>query len=65
MAWTNVAKPSVMSWDNTNPQGRQQYDQSDIEYDQADVFYDGINPAMWTDVSKPGVGSWTNVAKPI
>lgn len=53
MAWTPVAKPSSTNYTNVNPDGKTQYDQSDIAYDDSSIFYDGVNPAQWTDVTKP------------
>lgn len=51
--WTNVAKPGPSTWTDEHPQGKEQYDESNITYDSADTFYDGINPMQWTDVPKP------------
>ncbi len=62
--WTNVPKPSVFSYTNVNPQGKEQYDQADITYDSSSTFYDGDNPFAWTDVSKPPIASWVSVPKP-
>lgn len=51
--WTTVPKPTTPTWTNTNPQGKEQYDQPSIAYDDVNVFYDGINQSQWTDVAKP------------
>ena len=53
MSWTNVAKPTGTTYTNVNPQGKEQYDQSDVIYDSATTYYDGVNTNQWTDVSKP------------
>lgn len=62
--WINVPKPNTSNYTNTNPQGREQYNQSDITYDSATTYYDGINPNQWSDVTKPTTSAWTNVSKP-
>lgn len=64
MAWTPVGKPSIVVWSNTNPMGKEQYDQSDIAYDSSTTYYDGTIPNQWTEVAKPSVIGWTNVPKP-
>lgn len=64
MPWTSVAKPVTPTWTGHNPQGREQYDESDIMYDDSNVFYDSIDPNQWTDVSKPTSSVWTKVTKP-
>lgn len=51
--WTNIPKPTGLTYTNVNPMGKEQYDQVDITYDDSNVFYDGINPNQWTDVAKP------------
>jgi len=65
MTWTSVAKPSSTPYTNTNPGGKEQYDQSGIAYDSSITFYDGINPNQWTKNSKPTTPSWTKVNKPL
>lgn len=50
---------------NINPQGREQYDQSNIEYDSATTYYDGVNPNQWSEVAKPNTNNWQNIAKPV
>lgn len=64
MVWQNVSKPTSSVWTNTNPMGKEQYDQGSLTYDDAGTFYDGVNPNEWTSVSKPSVIGWQNVAKP-
>lgn len=64
LGWTMVAKPSAQTWTNSNPQGKEQYDQVSILYDDSSVFYDGINQSQWTDISKPSGPVWTKVPKP-
>lgn len=53
MAWNAVAKPTAQTYTNANPQGKEQYDQTDITYDSSTTYYDGENPSQWTDVAKP------------
>lgn len=65
MAWSNIPKPSVSGWNQVNPQGRENYDQADIDYDSASTYYDGINPNLWSEVNKPVSSAWTNISKPI
>lgn len=62
--WTNVQKPTSSTYSYVNPQGKEQYDQSDITYDDATVFYDGTNPMAYTNISKPTSSTWTSVNKP-
>lgn len=62
--WTNVLKPTSSVWTAVNPQGKEQYDQSDIEYDDADIYYDGENPNQYTKVAKPTSSVWTKISKP-
>ena len=64
MPWTNVAKPTGTSYTPVNTQGKEQYDQSDLEYDDADIFYDGVNEAAWTNIAKPVSSVWTKILKP-
>lgn len=64
MSWTNVSKPSVASWNQVNPQGREVYDQADIDYDSSATYYDGLNPNQWTNQSKPTSSTWTKINKP-
>lgn len=63
MSWTNISKPTGTSYTRDNPQGRENYDQSDITYDSSITYYDGINPAQWTDISKPAFSlTWNDMA---
>lgn len=64
MPWTNVSKPGAQTWNDSHPQGKEQYDESSITYDDASTFYDGINPSQWSDVNKPSTNAWVTVAKP-
>lgn len=52
MSWTNIQKPTFSAWNNSNPSGKQQYDETDITYNDASVFYDSINPAQWNNVAR-------------
>ncbi len=62
MAWVNITKPSTDNWVNTNPVGKEQYDQADLTYDSANTFYDGVNPSAWTDINKPSYGlTWNDL----
>lgn len=54
MSWTKVAKPSGLAWTNTNPQGKEQYDQANLTYDDLGVFYNSTALGAWTSVAKPG-----------
>lgn len=53
--YTNVAKPTGTPYTSVNPQGKEQYDQSDVDYDDADVYYDTINWEAYTKVQQPTV----------
>lgn len=62
--WTNISKPSVASYTNVNPSGKEQYDQADITYDSSTTYYDGVNPNAWTNLAKPTSSTWTKISKP-
>lgn len=62
--WTLIAKPTGTTYTDTNPQGKEQYDQSSIAYDDVNTFYDGVNQNQYTKVSKPATNTWISVAKP-
>lgn len=62
--WTPIAKPTGTPYSNVNPQGREEYDQSDIVYDSSSVFYDGVNPTAYTSVAKPTSSTWSLIQKP-
>lgn len=64
MSWVSVNKPSVRSWTNVNPLGRETYDDATAIYDDSDVFYDGQNPNAWTNTAKPTTSSWVSISKP-
>lgn len=55
--WTNVPKPTGRPYTNVNPDGKTQYDQSNVTYDDPNVFYDGVNLFAWTEVAKPLSGT--------
>lgn len=58
MTYTFVPKPTTRNYTNTNPQGKEQYDQVSILYDDPNIFYDGVNMSQYTKVAKP-VGIFT------
>lgn len=62
--YTYLAKPTSSVYSVYNTQGKEQYDQVDIEYDDADVFYDGVDEAAYTSVAKPTSSVYTSVTKP-
>lgn len=62
--YTNITKPSGTSYTNTNPVGKEQYDQPSISYDEATIYYDGTNESQYTNITKPVGTSYTNIAKP-
>ena len=64
MPYTNVPKPSAQTYTNTNPMGKEQYDEPSLTYDDSSTFYDGVNPSQYTAVSKPASTIYTNVSKP-
>jgi len=51
--YTNITKPSGTSYTNTNPVGKQQYDESSLTYDDSGTYYDGYNPVLYTNIAKP------------
>lgn len=51
--YTNVSKPIGANYTDTNPQGKEQYDQLSLTYDDSNTFYDGVWAAAYTDVAKP------------
>lgn len=63
-AYTYIAKPTSSVYTNLNPQGREQYDQSDVTYDSATTFYDGVDLNAYTSIAKPTSSVYTNIAKP-
>jgi len=65
MPYINVNKPTSSIYTGTYVEGKQIYDQVDIEYDQSSVAYDSVNDAAYTDVSKPTSSVYTKIVKPI
>lgn len=61
--YTNVAKPTSSVYTGTYPEGKQIYDQANIEYDQSSVAYDTISN-NYTNISKPTSSVYTAIAKP-
>lgn len=62
--YTNIPKPSGTTYTNTNPIGKQQYDEPSLSYDDSTTFYDGTNNSLYTNINKPSGTSYTNIAKP-
>ncbi len=65
MSYTNVPKPILPTYSNSNAMGKEQYDQADLAYDDSSTFYDGINQSQYTNTAKPTLPSYTNIPKPI
>ena len=65
MPYTSIAKPTGATYTRPNPQGREEYDQSDLTYNDSNTFYDGVNQAAYTSVAKPTGSVYTLVAKPV
>ena len=61
--YTNVAKPTSSVYTGLYVEGKQIYDQADIEYDQSNVNYDTIID-NYTNISKPTSSVYTAIAKP-
>lgn len=53
MSWTNVNKPTGANYTRVQFQGKQTYDQPDLEYNESSVYYDTVNEAAYTLVAKP------------
>lgn len=64
-AYTRIAKPTDDTYTFTNVQGREQYDDADVEYDDVGVFYDGIDVNAYTNIPKPTSSVYTIINKPI
>jgi hypothetical protein len=62
--YTKIPKPSAQTYTNTNPIGKQSYDESSLAYDDANTFYDGVNQGAYTNISKPSTQNYTNINKP-
>lgn len=62
--YTKIQKSSAGNYMNLNPQGKEQYDQSNIIYDDTGTFYDGVNTTQYTKVSKATAQGYTKIAKP-
>ena len=65
MTWTKVTKPTDSTYTRVNPQGKEEYDQSEITYDSAVTFYDTLNESAWGKTAKPTGSTWTKVTKPV
>lgn len=57
MSWTNIPKPTSSTWTTVSFQGKQLYDDPNIEYDDDEVYDDTVNQTAWTDVAKPTGGN--------
>jgi len=64
MPYVNIAKPTSSVYTGTYVEGKQIYDQADIEYDQSSVSYDTVNDANYTTISKPTGSVYTAIVKP-
>ena len=63
--YTNVNKPTSSVYTGTYVEGKQIYDQADIEYDQSNVSFDTINDANYTNIAKPVSSIYTKIVKPV
>jgi len=63
-SYTNIAKPTSSVYTGTYVEGKQIYDQADIEYDQSNVAYDSVNDAAYTNLNKPTGSVYTAIVKP-
>ena len=61
--YTNVAKPTSSVYTGLYVEGKQVYDQADIEYDQSSVAYDSVIN-NYTNINKPTGSVYTAIAKP-
>lgn len=64
MSYTNVSKPTGSVYTGLYVEGKQVYDQSDIEYDDPNVTYDTVIGDSYTNISKPTGSVYTAIAKP-
>ena len=66
MSWTNVNKPSTLSWIPVHSSGNHIYDDTEITFDDANTYYEDGNPFMWSNVAKPTTpSSWVSIPKPV
>ena len=61
--YTNIAKPTSSVYTGLYVEGKQIYDQADIDYDQSTVAYDTVSNE-YTNIGKPTSSVYTAVAKP-
>ena len=61
--YTNIAKPTSSVYTGLFVEGKQIYDQTDIEYDQSTVDYDTVSD-NYTNLAKPVSSLYSNVLKP-
>ena len=61
--YTDIAKPTSSVYTGLYVEGKQIYDQSDIEYDQSDVAYDTVSD-NYTNIGKPTGSVYSAIAKP-
>lgn len=63
-AYTYISKPTNSVYTDVNSQGREQYDQVDVQYDSSTTFYDGVDENAYTNVAKPTSSVYTMITKP-
>lgn len=63
MVYVNISKPTSSVYTGLYVEGKQIYDQVDIEYDQSNVAYDSISDD-YTNLAKPTGSIYTAIAKP-
>ena len=62
--YTNVAKPTSSVYTGLYVEGKQIYDQANIDYDQSTVAYDTVSNE-YTNIGKPTGSVYTTIAKPL
>ena len=61
--YTDIAKPTSSVYTGLFVEGKQIYDQTDIEYDQSSVAYDTVSN-NYTNINKPTGSVYSAIAKP-
>lgn len=64
MPYTNVSKPTGSVYTGLYVEGKQVYDQADIDYDDSAVSYDTVIGDSYTNINKPTGSVYTAIAKP-